>query len=71
MSFLRSADQRLRFVVEEAGGADILGEFVLRSGGHGGDGWIFLEQTWRDFVHPFVCTLRRKNGGSQEVPRRL
>ena len=65
----RRADQRFGFVVEEAGGSDILRQLGLAHVGEVGDGWIFLKQAWRHLIHALVGALRRENGGHQQFPR--
>src|ERR1700756_4463490 len=61
--FLRSANQRLRFVPEESSRADLRlkrfrlqrCEIIWR--------WIFLEESGCDHVDADICTLSRENRG--------
>ena len=66
--FLRRADHRLGLVVEEAGGPDVLRQFVLAGGGEILNGRVFLEQAGRHHVHALVGALRGEDGGDQQLP---
>ena len=64
----RRANQRFRFVVEEARGANVLRQLGLVGMSEVGHGWIFLKQARRYFVDALISALRREDGGHQQLP---
>ena len=64
----RRADQRFRFVVEEARGSDILRQLRLVRAGQVSHGRVFLEKPGRHLVDALIGALSRKNGRNQKLP---
>ncbi len=67
--FSSGSDHRLRFVVEEPRGADILSQLGLIDVREILDGGVFTEQAGGHFIYALIRALSRQNGGDEEFPR--